>query len=88
MKKHNATLETSWVRNLPEVGEPIKDHARRIAYAEFNAEQAVVDAIKRRREIRKQLRAGVRILEKKVQSLWTPDEIATAKIHPRLGWGD
>jgi hypothetical protein len=72
-------VNTKWVSNLYEAGAPIKDWAREITYRIERANAELAEAQARHAEAMQYVKSENAKLEKKIDSLWTAEEIAAAK---------
>lgn len=72
-------INLDWTANLYEVGGPIRDGAKEIAWQIERADKALADAKKLHAEQMAEIKRQAERIEAKVAELWTPEEIAAAK---------
>lgn len=72
-------INMDWTANLYEVGAPIRDAARQIAWDIEDADKRLEAAKKLHAEQMAEIKRRAARLEAKVAELWTAEEIAAAK---------
>ena len=73
------TPSLDWTKNLYEVGGPIRDGAKEIAWQIERANKELEDAKAAHRQAMAEIKRQADLIESKVSELWTPEEIAAAK---------
>lgn len=72
-------INLEWVKNLYEVGGPIRDGAKEIAWQIEQADKRLEDAKKLHAEEMAQIKRSAASIEREVARLWTVEEIEAAK---------
>lgn len=68
-----------WTNYLYEIGGPVRSAVQRIQLAQQQADQELAEAKRRHREVMAELKSEADKLERYIETLWTADEIASAK---------
>ena len=72
-------MNLDWTKNLYEVGTPIRDGAKEIAWQIEQANKRLEEAKQRHAESMAEIKRSAERIEREVARLWTPEEIAAAK---------
>lgn len=72
-------INLDWTSNLYEVGGPIRDGAKEIAWQIEQADKRLEDAKRLHTECMAEIKRSADSIEREVAKLWTPEEIASAK---------
>lgn len=72
-------INLDWTSNLYEVGAPIRDSAKEIAWQIEQADKRLEDAKKLHAEYMAGIKRRADDIEREVSRLWTPEEISAAK---------
>lgn len=74
-----AKVNLDWIKNLYELGAPIRDEAKEIGWRMEAAEKELENAKRIHRERMKEIARSAQQLERTIGGLWSTEEIEAAK---------